>query len=387
MSTEARGSGSQSPSGRRAAKRDRTSILACLTLLAVPWVAPDGDYLRSARGLPRLDGELRRMQTHGYYEELIDANRSAPSTTAPAADAPPPGWVPFGASEVVDAVPGYIRWKLKPNLDVVWNGERFRTESRGYRTPEFAVPKPPDVYRILLFGSSNTMGHGVGDDDAYPRLLERWLNEAVEGPGRIEVVNLSVSGDSPSRRLARMHEEAAALEPDWIWCDATVLDPALEESHLETVARGDAPAPIPPHLDYVREALARAGVSPSDPPRVFRSKLQRQAESLLKGAYAGWAAFGRQLGTPMAVVVIPRADAKVENPAIVRIMREAIDREGLEALDAGLAFDGLTAEEFRVSPWDKHPSVRGHRAIFEALRDALRERGALPGGPALGRAP
>jgi hypothetical protein len=35
-------------------------------------------------------------------------------------------------------------------------------------------------------------------------------------------------------------------------------------------------------------------------------------------------------------------------------------------------------EEFRISEWDKHTSARGHRAIFEAIRDALIARGGLP---------
>ncbi|AMV38194.1 SGNH/GDSL hydrolase family protein [Planctomyces sp. SH-PL62] len=377
MNPVARGNASKSSNGQ-APVRDRSSILACVALLAAPWILPDGDLLRSALGRPRLDGELRHMATRGYYEELIDANR-APAPRPVGEAAPPAGWVPFGASDLVEPIPSYLRWRMRPGLDVAWNGESFRTNSRGYRTPEVAIPKPEGVYRIVLFGSSNTMGHGVGDDDAYPRLLERWLNEAVAPGRRVEVVNLSVSGDSPSRRLVRMREEAEAYQPDWVLCDATVLDPALEEAHLESVARGDSPMPIPPPLDYVRDALERAGVSPGDSADAFRSRIQGQARPLLEGAFAGWGDFARRTGLPLAIVLIPRADEKRDNPEIFKIIRASIRRERLDLLDAAEAFQGLSVEQFRVSPWDKHPSVLGHRAIFETLRAALADRGSLPG--------
>lgn len=357
-----------------AARADATSFLACALAVAAAAVAPENEWLRVARGKTRVGREIRSMETRGYYEALIDANRG-PVT----ADSPPAGWIPFGASGIVEPSPTYLRWKLRPNLDMTWNGVPFRTNSRGYRTPEVAVPKPDGVYRIVLFGSSNTMGHGVGDDDAYPRLIEPWLDRAT-GPGvRVELVNLSVSGDSPSRRLARMTEEAADYQPDWILCDASVLDPALEEMHLEDFVRSEPRPEIPAALDHVRLALERANASPSDPPATLRRKLQGEAVSLLDGSYKGWAEHARELGVPLTVVIIPRADAKLDNPALDEVIHAAIDREGLDVLDLGHAFDGLEAEEFRVSPWDKHPSVRGHLAIFEAFSAAVQARGALPG--------
>ncbi len=357
-----------------ATRADAFSLLACAGLLAVAAFAPENAWIRAARGKTHIGGELRGMQTRGYYEAIIDAGRDAAD-----ADAPPSDWVPFGASGIVEPSPSYLRWKMRPDLDMVWNGAPFHTDSRGFRTPEVAIPKPPGVYRIVFFGSSNTMGHGVGDDEAYPRLMEAWLNQAAPPGVRVEVVNLSVSGDSPSRRLLRMTEEAAQYQPDWLLCDASVLDVALEEMHLEAVVRSDPRPEIPPVLDYVRRALDRCGASPTDPPGVLRGKLQGEAETILEESIAGWGRTARELGTPLTVVIIPRADARIDSPAIAGIIRETIRREGLDSLDLADAFDALTPEQFRVSPWDKHPSVRGHRAIFNAFRAAARARGALPG--------
>ena len=352
-----------------------SSWVVGLALLAVSLIQPENDLLRVLKGKPRLDGELRHTDTRGYYEELIDAGGLSRREAAP--DAPPPGWVPFGASGIIKPDPSYLRWRMNPNLDMTWNGVPFKTNSRGYRTPEVPLKKPEGVYRIVVFGSSNTMGHGVGDDDAYPRLLERWLNGLAGLDRRVEVVNLAVSGESPSRRLLRMREEAAQYEPDWILCDATALDPSLEELHLQAIVRSEPPIEIP--FEYVAAALQRAGVSTGDSPRQFEAKLRGEAEALLEGAYEGWRDVSTRSGIPMTVVLIPRADEKRDNPVIHKLMRTSFRHLDLDCLDVHDAFDDLTVDQFRVSPWDKHPSVLGHQAIFEALRDALLARGTLPG--------
>ena len=71
-----------------------------------------------------------------------------------------------------------------------------------------------------------------------------------------------------------------------ILCDASPLDHALEEDHLEAIVRSSPAIEIP--FQYVREALLRAGVTAADGPDSFRRKLRGEHEALLDGAYAGW---------------------------------------------------------------------------------------------------
>ena len=168
--------------------------------------------MRTLRGITDIAGELRQAQSQGYYETLLEAAPGGRSGTEMRdRPKPPAGWVSFGASGIIVEVPSYVRWRMRPNLDLCWNGVRFRTNRFGYRTPEIALEKERDVYRIVVFGSSNTMGHGVGDDEAYPRLLDHWLNEQFGSSTHVQVVNLAVSGDSPTRRLQRLREEGLAL--------------------------------------------------------------------------------------------------------------------------------------------------------------------------------
>jgi hypothetical protein len=221
------------------------------------------------------------------------------------------------------------------------------------------------------------MGHGVADGEVYVRHLEAWLNgKRVPGGRRVEVVNLAVSGFSPSQRLWQLREQVGAFEPDWVLCDASVLDASLEELHLEAVVRKRISVPF----DYVSEALRRSGLEPGDAPADLRRKISFQYRELTDGAFAGWSAESRRLGVPLTVVILPRAD-KVTNPRLLAFMKSAAARHRVDVIDLFGSCDGLSLDQLRAAPWDNHPSALGHRSIFEALRDELERRGGPPGLP------
>src|SRR5512139_689953 len=90
-----------------------------------------------------------------------------------------------------------VRWQdYQPGakVDVVVDGERFVVEmnSRGYRTHEFAVPKPDGLVRVVCIGGSTTVA-GRTNQETYPAHLERMLRRRHPGLA-IEVLNLGVSG-------------------------------------------------------------------------------------------------------------------------------------------------------------------------------------------------
>ena len=98
-------------------------------------------------------------------------------------------------------------------VDVVLGGERFVVEmnSRGYRTREFAVPKPPGVVRVICIGGSTTVA-GRTNVETYPALLEAKLVKRFPGLA-IEVLNLGVSSATSDYWYARL-DRVFAFEPD-----------------------------------------------------------------------------------------------------------------------------------------------------------------------------
>jgi len=83
--------------------------------------------------------------------------------------------------------------------------------SRGFRSPEVLVPKPPGTFRIVCVGGSTTV-EGFTDDTTYPALLQKRLEERY-GTGVFEVVNAGVSGMRAADELRKL-PEYLALEPD-----------------------------------------------------------------------------------------------------------------------------------------------------------------------------
>ena len=342
-------------------------------LLAIAGLAGDTALVSTLRGFS-VANEARHAPTLGYYEGLINIPGREFAGDAPS---PPPGWLPFGGdvTGIVKELSTYLRWEMKPNLDIRWNGTVFQTNSFGFRTPEVCLEKPVGTYRILVFGSSNTMGYGVNNDDVYTRHLEHFLNAWMGPSRRVEVVNLAVAGDSPTRRLERMRKEAGRWNADWILCDASALDLWLEDNHIQSVLLRGIPIPF----SFVQEAVRRSGATGADSIEVFRDKIRGESERLVANAFAAWSDLAARLQIPLTVVILPRGDSKAKSNRVFKLMRSLCARNGLDFVDISSAFDDMEVDEFRISDWDKHPNARGHRVMFGALRDAILRRGQLPG--------
>ena len=100
------------------------------------------------------------------------------------------------------------RFELKPR-DCV-----FEINSHGFKGPEFDVPKPSSVVRILTLGDSCTFGPYY-DLLCYPRVLERTLQEERRTGYRVEVVNAGVLGYNLECVLRRI-DDFLRVDPDLV---------------------------------------------------------------------------------------------------------------------------------------------------------------------------
>ena len=93
-------------------------------------------------------------------------------------------------------------------------GQSVSFNSEGMRDREHAVPKPADVFRILVLGDSFMEALQLPFEASFPSLLER----AFEGrPGkRVEVVNASVSGWGTDDELQYLTTYGMRWKPDLI---------------------------------------------------------------------------------------------------------------------------------------------------------------------------
>jgi hypothetical protein len=134
-------------------------------------------------------------------------------------------------------IPSMTYWHTSPDYRI-----NFRINSQGMRSDrEYAVPKPPGVFRIVGLGDSFTMGYEVDLEDTYLYQLENILRE--RGVSNVEVLNLAVSGFGSAEELLKLEHEGLEYEPDLVIVGYFVNDVENNLTSELFALRGDTLVP------------------------------------------------------------------------------------------------------------------------------------------------
>jgi len=107
--------------------------------------------------------------------------------------------------------------------------------SEGFRDQELVEHKPPLAFRIFCLGDSWTFGSNVGQDQTYPRQLQRLLRQDFPH-ATFQVLNLSVMGYSSFQGLELLRRRALKLNPDLL-----VIGFAMNDSSIAGFRDKDMP--------------------------------------------------------------------------------------------------------------------------------------------------
>lgn len=119
------------------------------------------------------------------------------------------GWQ-TGREGAMGHVPNAVGRVKRAEFDIA-----VRINSHGLRDREIPYEKPPDVYRILVLGDSQTFGFGVEAEQTYAKLLEQGLKPPPGSPyRRIETLNAGVIGTGTAHQLYFLQEEGWKYRPD-----------------------------------------------------------------------------------------------------------------------------------------------------------------------------
>ena len=113
------------------------------------------------------------------------------------------------------------RCRLVPNTTTTYMGKTVTINSEGLRNPEVSRQKAESGYRILVLGDSVAFGWGVDEQEAFPRCIEKKLNDAPQRPGQearthYEVINAAVPGYGLYQELKQLAEIGKRYEPDMV---------------------------------------------------------------------------------------------------------------------------------------------------------------------------
>jgi hypothetical protein len=108
---------------------------------------------------------------------------------------------------------------------------KIRINSRGFRSPEIPVPKPPGTVRLAFLGSSITYDPYVDNASTWPQLVTQAI-QAAYPTCRVDYINAGVPGFSSPHMLVYYHAYVSRLEPDIV-----VLLPTDTSVALSNLAR------------------------------------------------------------------------------------------------------------------------------------------------------
>ena len=84
----------------------------------------------------------------------------------------------------------------------------------GFRGRLFEPVKKPGVFRIVIFGGSNTFGASVNDEDTYPAQMQAIFDEKY--PGKVEVWNAGICAYEMSQDVAYAETVIKKYDPDLV---------------------------------------------------------------------------------------------------------------------------------------------------------------------------
>lgn len=112
-------------------------------------------------------------------------------------------------------------WKQKPNLDVMFEGARVKTNELGLR--DVPIRSKSGQIRIICLGASPTFGWGVEQNEVYAKRLEQLLQKSFTGKS-IEVINAGQIGYSSFQGSRFLKEDIVRLAPDIITVSYVIND-------------------------------------------------------------------------------------------------------------------------------------------------------------------
>lgn len=117
-------------------------------------------------------------------------------------------------NNIYQAVNAEHKFILKPNLNVTAFGVPLRTNSLGFRGPEWSLHKNDNTVRIALLGDSHAFGYGVSFKDTVGEKLAKLLTD--QNGKKYEVFNFGVVGYNSFQELAVLKSVVLKFKPDII---------------------------------------------------------------------------------------------------------------------------------------------------------------------------
>jgi hypothetical protein len=268
-----------------------------------------------------------------------------------------------------------------------------RSNSSGFRTPEFTIARPPDTFRIVVVGDSYTWGQGVALSETFSEVLRARLAPRL----KVEVIALGVCGHRFVDNVAKIEIIADRLDPDLVVIQtchndleafpyAERYDAQLADGRLHRLLSLTPPGSMVAEailLGRLSGEYTRIGERIAAPGSIDWALFIEAADRL-----AAWRARAR---VPVVILAFPAVGLEpLPLEQMMKRMYAELGGRGMAVLDLAPAFDARSrGVSLVVSRSDLHPNAFAHAIAADALLGFLDARGlvspsrrpAAPGWP------
>lgn len=283
-----------------------------------------------------------------------------------------------GAERIVQTDDVLLRYHYRPGA-VVQTGPHhdvaLSVNSLGLLDVEHAIPKPKDVFRVVVLTGSIANDGAIPFEDRFFRQLERDLAGAVPDGRKVEVVNVSCEGYNTVQEVRLLEKVGLRYEPDLVIVGYMLTSAAIQNGGYRRIGNSFFLFRFLPLLAVARTGSICSMFEPYHDSYTFdlivRNSLERL--DLLRRIH----------GFRVLVAVLPVVE-EFDDPVCTRIYDKVagVARDvGFETVRVADAFKGEPAARF-AKPGQRgdvcHPNVDGHHRIGDTIATAV--RGMLAAG-------
>jgi lysophospholipase L1-like esterase len=268
------------------------------------------------------------------------------------------------------------RFRLAEGNAYYWQGHLHRFNSKLFRGGEWKLN--PDAYRVLVLGDSLTFGYGVGEEQAYPAVIESRLSKTY----RVQVFNLGVSGFQSQDIVQLAHRFIPELKPDLViygMCLNDFLPSGVVEYQRQRFVH--LPAGFSAHtalgtwISKGYDALLMKLGAKED----FYSDILRREQpwsERFKKDMQTLNTFAKDRGLPPVIsLVLNQLPDHSQAIQLTALAESDMQSAGLTVVPAQpyiREFQG-NHEPLYVSRWEAHPNARAHQMFAQLLVSAILE--------------
>jgi hypothetical protein len=241
---------------------------------------------------------------------------------------------------------------------------------------EYAIPKPADVYRVVVLTGSIANDGAVPFDQRFHEVLERALQGAAGGR-RVEVVNVSCEGYNTLQQVRLLERVGLQYQPDFVLLAYMLTSATLQNGAYRRIGNSFFAFRFLPIFKSASSGSICWLFQPFHEAYSF--------DLIVRNSFERLALLRRQHGFRTLVAVLPVLE-DFSDPLCNRLydqVARTARESGHESIRVVEAFRG---EAFaRYAKPDQHldvchPNTAGHRRIADALNVAVRRAIAAPQG-------